>query len=126
MSRICGSNTTPELNLRKALWQHGLRYRLKSKLPGRPDIVIPRYRIAVFVDGCFWHGCPLHGIRPKTNKRFWRAKLARNIARDREVTNAIRKCGWSVIRFWEHDVESGVNRCAMRILKATNAKRNPL
>ena len=124
MSRIGASNTGPELNLRKALWQHGVRYRLKSRLPGHPDIVIPRFRIAVFVDGCFWHGCPIHGIRPKTNKRFWSKKLSRNAVRDREVTKAIRKNGWSVIRFWEHDVESKVDKCAKRVLKAVETERS--
>ena len=68
------------------------------------DFVFPKLRVAVFVDGCFWHACPKHGTRPAGNRAFWRAKLVRNAERDREVTRALRKAGWSVLRVWEHDL----------------------
>ncbi|WP_255251850.1 very short patch repair endonuclease [Nitrosomonas ureae] len=84
MSSVRGTNTKPELLLRKALWRRGLRYRLNSALPGKPDIVLARYKIAIFVDGCFWHSCPVHGSLPETNMPFWKNKIARNIERDNE------------------------------------------
>src|SRR5690348_11864192 len=71
MSRIRGHNTKPEVSLRKALWRLGLRYTLNSKLPGKPDLVFPKYRTALFVDGCFWHGCSLHMNWPKNRAEFW-------------------------------------------------------
>jgi DNA mismatch endonuclease (patch repair protein) len=74
------------------------------KLFGKPDFVFRALRLAVFVDGCFWHGCPKHGTRPANNARFWREKIARNQARDAEVNRALRKKGWRVLRVWEHEL----------------------
>ena len=71
---------------------------------GRPDFVFRRLRVAVFVDGCFWHACPVHATRPKNNAAFWRKKLAANQARDRFVTRALRRAGWRVLRIWEHEL----------------------
>ena len=71
---------------------------------GNPDFVFPKARLAVFVDGCFWHGCPEHFRRPKGNRNFWDAKIARNIARDTEVSKALRKAGWRVLHLWEHEL----------------------
>lgn len=102
MSRNRGQNTGPELRLRRALWRDGLRYRVRLALAGRPDIVFPGARVVIFVDGCFWHCCPQHGARPKTNGAFWRNKLRRNQERDREVTESLQTDGWTVIRVWEH------------------------
>lgn len=118
MSRIKGRDTKPELRLRGALWTLGFRYRLHSQLPGKPDLVFPGRRVAVFVDGCFWHGCPEHGVRPTTNSDFWRQKLDRNISRDREVTRHLMHQGWTVIRLWEHEVESNLDDCTNRIMAA--------
>jgi DNA mismatch endonuclease (patch repair protein) len=73
------------------------------ELPGRPDIVFTRTRIAVFVDGCFWHRCPDYGVLPKSNGEWWRAKLERNVARDREKDDLLRKTGWTVLHLWEHE-----------------------
>ena len=70
----------------------------------RPDFVFPKLRVAVFVDGCFWHGCPRHGTRPKGNASFWKKKLERNKARDREQTRALKRAGWRVLRIWEHEL----------------------
>lgn len=103
------ADTGPELLLRTALHALGLRYRkdymlrTTSGLRTKADVVFPRARVAVFVDGCFWHGCPLHGIVPKANADYWKAKLARNQERDEEVTRALRTDGWTVIRLWEHE-----------------------
>ncbi|MBN9050377.1 MAG: very short patch repair endonuclease [Rhizobiales bacterium] len=117
MSRIKGRNTKPELVLRRALWALGLRYRLHTKLPGRPDITFAGRRLVVFIDGCFWHGCPKHGVQPKTNHEFWRDKLNSNIARDRRVTAQLRADGWKVVRVWEHEVKQDISAVVGRILK---------
>ena len=89
----------------------------RSKLPGKPDFVFPKPRLAVFVDGCFWHGCPKHATWPKTNRAFWRKKIARNRARDREVGHALRRMGWRVIRVWEHGLRGKDERSTVRRLQ---------
>ncbi|MET0084739.1 MAG: very short patch repair endonuclease [Sedimenticola sp.] len=104
MSKIKGKDTKPELLLRKALWKKGLRYRIHYKLPGRPDIAFVGKRLAIFVDGCFWHGCPEHGVSPKSRSEFWKKKLERNRERDKEVNEALAEDGWLVMRFWEHEI----------------------
>ncbi|TQM03251.1 very short patch repair endonuclease [Stenotrophomonas geniculata] len=106
MSRIRGSNTKLEVLVRKGLHARGLRYRLGgAKLPGRPDIVLPKYRTVVFVHGCFWHGhdCPLYRL-PKTRPEFWQAKIDSNRSRDARVQRELRAIGWKVIEFWECEV----------------------
>jgi DNA mismatch endonuclease, patch repair protein len=118
MSRIRGSNTAPELALRKALWSLGLRYRLKSDLPGKPDLVFTRARIVVFLDGCFWHGCPVHSQQPKTNSGFWLAKIGRNKQRDSEVTKQLNLSGWTVLRYWEHEVRADIDKVSRTIGRA--------
>jgi len=123
MGRIRSSGTTPEMLLRKALWTAGLRYRLKNKLPGKPDLVFPAVKVAVFVDGCFWHGCPLHGRVPKSNQRFWLGKFTRNIARDLAASAALSSLGWLVLRFWEHEVEQDLVGCAFKVLQAVRSRQ---
>lgn len=115
MSRVRSRDTSTELELRRALWGLGLRYRLKSKLLGKPDIVFARARVAVFVDGCFWHSCPIHATQPRTREHFWREKLAQNVARDRKVEHLLAEAGWTVKRFWEHEVEQDVASVAQQI-----------
>lgn len=103
MSRIRGSNTKLEVLVRKGLHARGLRYRLGgAKLPGRPDIVLPKYRTVVFVHGCFWHGhdCPLYRL-PKTRPEFWADKIGKNRARDQRVTCELEAMGWRVLTVWE-------------------------
>lgn len=104
MSHNRAKNTGPELNLRHALWHQGFRYRMNDKrLPGRPDIVLPKYRTVIFVHGCFWHGhknCKYY-TTPKTNIEFWTAKVARNQERDQDVWRKLEVKGWSVIIVWE-------------------------
>ena len=108
MSQIHSSSTKPELCLRYALWRLGFRYRVNDKrLPGSPDIVLPRYRTVVFVHGCFWHGhkgCKNFKV-PKTNTEFWTAKVNRNQERDQEVWRKLEAKGWSVIIVWECELE---------------------
>jgi DNA mismatch endonuclease (patch repair protein) len=103
------SDTKPELVLRSALHAQGLRFRkdflLRTSAGSRvkADIVFTRRRVAVFVDGCFWHGCPTHGHTPKANSHYWVPKLARNRERDARVTAALEADGWKVLRIWEHE-----------------------
>ncbi len=99
-------DTSPERELRRELHARGLRFRVDYPIPvGRrkADIVFPRRRIAVFVDGCFWHGCPVHASWPKNNAAWWRAKLERNRARDADTTARLMEAGWRVFRVWEHE-----------------------
>lgn len=104
MKRMPRASSGPELAIRKELHRRGLRFRVNySKLPGRPDIVFTRARVAVFIDGCFWHACPEHGILPKNNREWWRVKLARNVERDAEKDIVLRDHGWIVLHFWEHE-----------------------
>jgi DNA mismatch endonuclease, patch repair protein len=103
MSRMPRANTGPELLLRRELHRRGLRFKVHpAQLPGRPDIVLTAARLAVFVDGCFWHACPEHGTLPNNNRAWWRAKLARNVARDHEKDTALERLGWTSIHIWEH------------------------
>ncbi len=100
-------NRSTEMRLIALMRLHRIRgWRRGAMLPGRPDFVFPKSRLAVFVDGCFWHGCPQHGVRPKKNAGFWREKITRNRARDREVLRALRALDWRVIRIWEHALAS--------------------
>jgi len=96
--------TRPELALRRELHARGLRYVLAAPgLPARPDLVFTRARIAVFVDGCFWHRCPVHGTQPRNNHDWWAAKLDGNVARDRRQDAALAASDWLSLRFWEHE-----------------------
>lgn len=115
MRRVRVKNTKPELELRRALWNRGLRYRLNRKIYGKPDLVFPGPRVAVFVDGCFWHGCKEHGSMPQTNKAFWRKKIERNIERDIEVNNYLSETGWEVLRFCSYEIASNLDRVTEKI-----------
>jgi DNA mismatch endonuclease (patch repair protein) len=119
MSRIRSKDTLPELMIRKALWKAGMRYR-KHYGPFKIDIAFPSRKVAVFIDGCFWHGCPIHGCKPKSNEGYWLPKLERNQERDRTVQESLESLGWLVIRIWEHDA-SDVQRCVEMITLALNA-----
>jgi DNA mismatch endonuclease (patch repair protein) len=103
MAAIRSKNTKPELALRKALWSKGLRYRVhygKEKI----DIAFPSKKLAIFVDGCFWHGCPIHSHVPKSNKSYWLPKLKKNIERDSAKNKRLIENGWKVLHFWEHEL----------------------
>ena len=104
MRQMSTKDSKPEMQLRRALHALGLRYRLHRKdLPGKPDIVFPSARIAVFVDGCFWHRCPDHYVAPKNNAEFWETKIAKNVERDRRQDAELAELGWESIRIWEHE-----------------------
>ncbi|MFT4086446.1 MAG: very short patch repair endonuclease [Gordonia sp. (in: high G+C Gram-positive bacteria)] len=105
-------DTGPELRLRSELHRRGLRYFVdRAPIKGvrrRADVVFPRRKIAVFVDGCFWHGCPEHHTVSKTNADYWKSKVERNRIRDRETDEILRAAGWTVLRSWEHEDASAV------------------
>ena len=119
------TDTGPELRLRSELHRRGLRFRKDflvraGETKVRPDIVFPRRRLAVFVDGCFWHSCPDHGTRPRANASYWSAKLARNTERDRTVNIGLSTEGWLVLRIWEHTpVPEAADRVATALGEAT-------
>jgi len=115
MSRIQGNNTKPEVLLRKALWNKGLRYRLNYKITGKPDLVFPSKKVAVFVDGCFWHRCPDHYVSPKTRAQFWEAKIQGNVERDKKNNASLENAGWKVVRIWEHEINEDLDLCVTKI-----------
>lgn len=123
MRAVKGSNTRLEVGFRSLIWASGLRYRLTSRLPGRPDFVFPAAQVAVFVDSCFWHACPKHCRYPKSNRAYWTAKLARNRKRDRQVSIQCRNLGWAVIRVWEHSIKTRADVCVARIMAAVLSAR---
>ena len=107
MSTFPRRDTAPELELRRELWRRGLRYRVDRPLDGkrrrRADLTFVGPKVVVFVDGCFWHGCPEHGTSPKANAEWWAEKLARNVSRDADTDEYLTSQGWTVLRFWEHE-----------------------
>lgn len=113
MAAIKGKDTKPEIIVRKYLFSQGLRFRVQvRKLPGNPDIVLPKYKTVIFVNGCFWHGhegCKYFRM-PKSNVEFWKEKIERNIERDKESMQALFDLGWKVIRVWECELRNKANR----------------
>jgi len=118
MSRIRAKNTGPEVKFRKFLWAEGIRgYRIHYKLPGKPDIVFTKKKIAVFIDGCFWHKCPICFQEPETRNEFWMKKIQSNIDRDKRVNEQLKKEGWKVIRIWEHEIRKEPEKVIKKIIK---------
>jgi len=126
MSLIRSSgNKETELELRRILRSEGLNgWRRGQKIFGRPDFVFRAARLAIFVDGCFWHGCPKHFRIPKGNRSFWRRKISRNRARDLLVTLELRMQGWRVMRIWAHDLTKGSEHLVRRIKSALVGKKS--
>lgn len=116
MAAIRRRDTKPEVRLRSQLHRRGLRFRKDHpvRVNGRivrPDVAFTKRRLAIFIDGCFWHSCPEHGRKPGVNQRYWSPKLEGNARRDREQTQALQENGWTVLRFWEHeDIEAVVEQ----------------
>jgi DNA mismatch endonuclease, patch repair protein len=110
-------NKDTELKLAATLRAAGIKgWRRHQNLPGRPDFAFRRERLAIFVDGCFWHGCPTHGRKPTSNQDYWIPKLLRNQQRDAQAKRALKKAGWLVLRFWEHELAQP-SRVVMRITR---------
>lgn len=123
LAAVKSKDTKPEMLLRSALWQRGLRFRVHRKdLPGRPDVVFSRQRVAVFVDGDFWHGRDWEALRPKLKSEFWVTKILRNRERDVEQTSALTRMGWTVVRLWETDVKKDVTTAVESVLLALGQK----
>jgi DNA mismatch endonuclease, patch repair protein len=123
MARVGRRNTLPEVIVRKALHRAGWRYRLHVRLPGTPDFVFARQQVAVFVDGCFWHGCPRHYAVPLSNVTFWKRKLERNLQRDRRVDHELVALGWDVVRIWEHEAKADIAEAVRRIEQALRGRK---
>jgi DNA mismatch endonuclease (patch repair protein) len=127
MSRQPSKDTRVELAVRRLLHAAGMRYRVEYPVPGMPrrrmDVAFPRLKVAVLIDGCFWHGCPQHATQPKANAEWWRNKLDRNMARDRETTEHLIAKGWTVLRFWEHEAPQDV---AVRVAAVVERRRAEL
>lgn len=128
MKRVRLRDTKPELALRRELHRLGLRYRLHGAVvPGvrrRPDVVFGTKRVAVFLDGCFWHSCPLHATAAKTNAEFWRSKLAANQLRDRDTDARLRSAGWRVVRVWEHEAPRIAARRVARAIQRSQTRQS--
>jgi len=118
MSKIRSKNTQPELLLKSALT--GLRFRYQPKIKGKPDFASKKHMIAIFVDGCFWHGCPTHCRLPKSKQKYWYPKILKNIERDKVSTKVLQKEGWKVLRFWEHEIRCELDLCIAKIRKTFN------
>ena len=120
MGKIRGKNTKPELAFRKALYATGYRYRVDyKKLIGKPDIVLNKYKTAIFIDGEYWHGYNWKERKPKvkTNREFWIAKIERNIQRDKEVNAELEQLGYKVFRFWETEVKKELDLCLAKVIE---------
>jgi len=123
MSRVKSKNSQAERSLRSALHVEGLRFRLHRRVEGvTVDILFPGPKVAVLVDGCFWHGCPKHATYPKSNQDYWLPKLAENKKRDADQSARLRKAGWRVIRVWEHDCLPPASRVVARIVETCRTR----
>lgn len=123
MSQIRGKNNKVELLLRKALWKHGVRYRLHYKIKGSPDIVFPKQRLVIFCDGDFWHGYGWDKLK-KRLKGYWYNKVKENIRRDRKIDRILRKEGWQLIHVWEHEIRKGTEKCIKKIIRKLDKLNN--
>ena len=127
MTAIKSKNTRIEIILRKSLWHRGLRYRNNIKVCNcHPDIVITKYKIAIFCDGDFWHGKTFEQLKFQNNATFWEEKIKRNKERDLENTIVLRDNGWTVLRFWETDINNNLNKCVESILKEVQRKQKSM
>jgi len=126
MSRIRGANTKPEMLVRSMLHRAGFRFRIHDKsLPGKPDIVLKKYKSVIFVNGCFWHrheGCP-DATTPKTRREFWEAKFKRTVDRDKEQRGALEKLGWQVICIWECELKRAADLTISRVVNELKGGR---
>jgi DNA mismatch endonuclease, patch repair protein len=124
MSRIRGKNTSPEIVIRKLLYSRGVRgYRIHYNLPGKPDIVFIKKRISIFIDGCFWHKCPIDFKEPESRKEFWMNKINSNVERDMKVNKKLQIDEWLVLRFWEHEVRKKPEEVVNKIIESLETRK---
>ena len=118
MTHIKSSNTKIEKDITKALWNLGYRFSKNVKdLPGKPDIAIKKYKIVIFLDSCFWHKCPEHFKKPKSNLEYWEPKIKRNVERDAEINSYYKQKNWHILRIWEHEVKKDFDNTLLKIKK---------
>jgi DNA mismatch endonuclease (patch repair protein) len=123
MSKIKSKNTSLELNFRKLLSKNEIRgYRIHYNMPSKPDIVFTRKKMVIFIDGDFWHGYNWKKLGKVPPKEYWQAKIERNIARDKKYTKILKKEGWKVLRFWEHELKKNPEKCLLKLRKELNPK----
>lgn len=126
MRSVRTHGTAPEVRLRHGLWHAGLRYRTRTRIEGaKPDVAFLGKRLLVFVDGCFWHGCPQHYTKPTENAEFWSAKIEKNRARDARNNQTLEAQGWKVLRFWECEVEKDLDRVVTTIQRYLLEQKRP-
>lgn len=127
MRRMPTRSTGPEIAIRKELFKRGLRYRVQYPVPGYSrrsiDIAFPGTKVAVFIDGCFWHGCKAHRNIPEHNRAWWEEKIESNRARDRETDAHLRTLGWEVLRYWEHDSQDDIIPKVIQVVLERKTKR---
>jgi DNA mismatch endonuclease (patch repair protein) len=127
MSKVRQSGTDAEIALRREMYRNGLRYRVNVEVLKNPrrvvDIAFPRHKIAILVDGCFWHGCPQHATWPKRNADFWRQKIEANQLRDSDTNARLRKDGWTVLRFWEHESPIAAAQTISHVISTARIER---
>ena len=129
MRKIKAKNTTPEIILRKALWNEGIRYRKENKgITGNPDIAIKKYKLAIFIDGEFWHGYKWQEKKRKikSNREYWIKKIEKNIARDKKNNLLLKEQDWIVLRFWEHEIKKELNKCVNKVKNAIASQSSTL
>ena len=128
MARVRQKNTDAEIALRRELFRKGLRYRINFEVSKKPrrtaDIAFPSLKIAIFVDGCFWHGCPIHASWPKQNAELWRRKIEANRARDIDTNIRLEAAGWTVLRFWRHESPGRAAEVVLEHVAAIRASRH--
>lgn len=123
MSAVKSKDTKMEIAFRKAIWRKGFRYsKNSSKYFGKPDMVLKKYKTAIFLDSCFWHGCKKHCRIPTARKKYWTGKIKRNKQRDKEVNHYYKKIGWKVVRIWEHDIKNKAIKIVRDIEKTIKMK----
>jgi DNA mismatch endonuclease (patch repair protein) len=125
MASVRQRDTKPEQRLREALWAAGCRYRKQARLPGRPDLAFPGACLAVFVDGCYWHGCPRHYSSPTTNRAFWIEKLRANDERDQRKDAELAALGWRVLHVWECEIKTEIEAVVARVQRALGRRGEP-
>lgn len=116
MAAVKSKETSLEVNFRKKLWSHNIRYRKNaSAYFGKPDILIKKYKLVIFIDSCFWHGCIQHVRFPSGNNLYWKSKIKKNVKRDKEVSIFYMNKGWKIIRVWEHELKDNGDKALYRI-----------
>jgi len=129
MAKVRQKGTDAEMALRRELYRIGLRYRVDYEVLKKPrrvaDVAFPKLRVAVFVDGCFWHGCPEHASWPKQNSEFWRQKIEANRQRDMDTNERLDRIGWTVMRFWQHESPAEAAESVARVVTMARSKLSP-